>query len=155
MPFRITGLDPAPFQSLFGLSETALARCGVRRIVADAFPGYPDGIEIRDARPGETLLLLNHAHQPAENPYHGRHAIFVRDGALRRYDRVGEIPPAMRSRMISLRGFDTVHEMLLGELAEGASLEPAIIAMLADTRVSYVQAHYARRGCYAARIERA
>ena len=36
MDFRITGLSPAPFGSLFGLSNDELARRGARRYVADA-----------------------------------------------------------------------------------------------------------------------
>ena len=39
-------------------------------------------------------------------------------------------------------------------LAEGEALAPAIERLLADPRVAYLHAHYARRGCYAARIER-
>jgi hypothetical protein len=30
----------------------------------DAKPGYPDRIEVRDAEPGESVLLLNYTHQP-------------------------------------------------------------------------------------------
>jgi hypothetical protein len=41
------------------------------------------------------------------------------------------------------------------DLAEGDALEPAIKRLLGDDRVAYLQAHYAKRGCYAARIERA
>lgn len=59
MHYRITGLDPAPFRHLYGLPEDALAAQGVKRYIADAKPGFPDRVEIRDAEPGESLLLLN------------------------------------------------------------------------------------------------
>ena len=40
-------------------------------------------------------------------------------------------------------------------LTPGAETEAAIAKLFADERVTYIQAHYATRGCYAARIERA
>jgi hypothetical protein len=155
MTFRITGLDPAPFASLWGLDDEALAQWGARRVFADAKPGYPDRIELRDAEPGEALILLNHEHQPAPTPYRSRHAIFVLEGARRRFDEVDVIPQPLRERPMSLRAFDADHMMVDADLAAGLDLEPLIERLLADPAVAYLHAHYARRGCYAARIERA
>ncbi|MBV8210577.1 MAG: DUF1203 domain-containing protein [Burkholderiaceae bacterium] len=154
MSFRIIGLDPAPFRHLSGLDDQALAVIGVRRYVADSKPGFPDRIELRDAEPGEKLLLLNYTHQPADTPYRASHAIFVREGAQLAYDRIGEIPEALRIRTISLRGFDRDHLMVDADLVEGRELAGLIERLFADPKVSYLQAHYAKRGCYAARIER-
>ncbi len=154
MSFRITGLDPAVFRPLYGLSDGALAQLGARRVIADSTPGFPDRIELRDAAPGETLLLLNHTHQPADNPYRSSHAIFVREGAEDRYDRVDEVPEVMRIRPISLRAFDAADEMVQAELVDGAALTAEIGRMFADPGVAYLHAHYAKRGCYAALIER-
>jgi hypothetical protein len=38
---------------------------------------------------------------------------------------------------------------------EGAEVEGLIEKLLANPEVAYLQAHFAKRGCYAARIERA
>jgi len=155
MAFRITGLSPAPFAHLFGLSEEALAAHGAQRWVAAEGSRLPDRIEVRDARPGETVLLVNYAHQPADTPYRASHAIFVREGATAAYDAVDEIPDAMRSRMLSLRAFDAGHLMADAELVDGRDAEAAIARLFAQPQVAYLQAHYATRGCYAARIDRA
>jgi hypothetical protein len=155
MGFRIRGLDPAPFRHLFGLPAAALAAAGAERHVADASPGFPDRVELRDAAPGETLLLLNYVHQPAANPYRASHAIFVREGAERAYDAVGEIPPALAIRPLSLRAFDAADRMVEAELAAPGAHAAAIERLLGAPQVAYLQAHYARMGCYAARIERA
>ncbi len=155
MTYRIRGLDPAPFRHLFGLSDEALAAHGARRCIADAKPGFPDRIELRDAEPGETLLLLNHVHQPADTPYRASHAIFVREGAERAVELVDAIPEAIRIRPISLRAFDAAGEMVDADLVDGRELEPLIERLLADPAVDYLHAHYAKRGCYAGRIERA
>jgi hypothetical protein len=154
MSFRITGLSPEPFRDLFGLSDKELAARGVKRYVVDAKPGFPDRIEIRDAEPGETVLLLNYTHQPADTPYHASHAIFVREGAQARYDRTDEVPEALRLRTLSLRAFDTDGLIVDAELVDGRQIESAIERLFANPKVAYIQAHYATRGCYAGRIDR-
>jgi len=155
MTFRITGLSPEPFRHLYGLSEAALAEHGARRVVVDHAPGYPDRIEVRDAQPGESVLLVNYTHQPADTPFRSSYAIYVREGAEAAYDAVGEVPEAMRGRVISLRAFDAEGMLIDADLADGTVLEPLIARMLADPRAAYLHAHYAKPGCYAARIDRA
>ena len=154
MSYRITGLSPEPFRHLFGLPDAELAARGVQRWTATPGSHLPDRIEVRDAEPGETLLLLNHEHQPAATPYRATHAIFVREGATTAYSREDEIPEAMRSRMLSLRAFDAAHLMVDAELVDGREAEAAIARLFAQPAVAYLQAHYATRGCYAARIDR-
>ena len=155
MSYRITGLDPAPFRHLYGLSDEALAAHGAKRYVANAKPGFPDRVEVRDAEPGETLLLINYEHQPAKTPYRASHAIFVREGAERTYDTVGVVPEVIRVRPISLRAFNEAGEMVDADLIDGRELEPLIEQFFVDPEVAYLHAHYAKRGCYAARIDRA
>ena len=155
MSFRITGLSPEPFRHLFGLPDEELAKHGAKRYVADTKPGYPDRIEVRDAEPGEAVILLNYIHQPADNAYHASHAIFVREGAETAYDRTNEIPDAMRLRQISLRAFDVDDLMVDADLVDGRQMSAVIERLFADPHVAYIHAHYAKRGCYAARIDRA
>ena len=155
MSFRITGLSPEPFQHLYGLSQEELARHGVKRYVADEKPGFPDRIEMKDAEPGQTMLLINHVCQPADTPYHARHAIFVREEARQTYDRIGEIPEVMRCRLLSLRAFDEVGMMLDADVLDGANIEDAIERFFANPDVAYIHVHNAKRGCYSGRIDRA
>ncbi|MEQ1755053.1 MAG: DUF1203 domain-containing protein [Micropepsaceae bacterium] len=154
MSFRITGLDPTPFRELFGLAEGELAARGVKRYVADENPGFPDRVELRDVDPGENVLLLNYVHLPVDSPYRSSHAIYVREGAERSYDQVGEIPECLRARLISLRAFDNAGMMVDADVVEGRKLEELIGKLLAIPEVSFLHAHFARRGCYAARIDR-
>lgn len=153
--FRIIGLSVEPFRHLFGLSEEELAHHHVRRVTADVCPGFPDRIELRDAEPGENLLLVNHVHLPSDNAYRASHAIFVREGAKTAYDRTDEVPLVLRTRLISLRAFDENDMMLDADAIEGTRLETAIDRLLANPEVTFLHAHFAKRGCYAARIERA
>ncbi len=155
MSFRIVGLQSSQFSYLFGLSDAELASHGARRRVVTEKPGFPDRVELRDLEVGETALLLNYLHQPADTPFRASHAIYVRDGHARTYDEVDRVPEPMRLRPIALRGFDREHMLCEASIAEGDGLEAAIESMLGSPRVAYIQAHYARPGCYAARIERA
>ncbi|WP_406856148.1 DUF1203 domain-containing protein [Alsobacter sp. KACC 23698] len=155
MTFRITGLSAEPFRPLYGLPDAELAARGVLRYAVDAASGYPDRIEMREARPGETVLLLNHVCQPAPSPYRATHAIYVREGAETAYDRTGEVPQVMRSRLLSVRAYDEAGMMLDADVVEGREVEPLIARLFENPAVAYLHAHNARRGCYSGRIDRA
>lgn len=155
MTFRITGLSDEPFRAFFGLSDQELGLLGIRRYIVDKKPGYPDRIEMKDAEPGECVLLLNHVCQPAKTPYRASHAIYVREGATQTYDAIDQIPEPMRIRLLSLRAYAEDGMMIDADVAEGVGIEPIITRMFENPAVSYIHAHNAKRGCYAGRIDRA
>ena len=155
MALRIAGLSPEPFRHLFGLPDDELARHGARRYVADADSRFPDRIEMRDVAPGESVLLLNYEHQPVDSPYRSRHAIVVREGAAAACVTVDEVPQALRSRTLSLRAFDRQGMIVDADLVEGAEMLALAQRLLDDPDTAYVHVPFARRGCYAARIDRA
>ena len=155
MAFRVRGLDPAPFQRYFGLSDAALAAQGVVRYEVDTQPGFPDRVTMQDMAPGETALLMNYEHLPVASPYRSRHAIFVKEGAEAPYDAVDTVPDVMHCRMLALRGFDARGFILDADLAEGDGIAPLIHRLFENPDIAYIHAHYARRGCYSGLIERA
>jgi hypothetical protein len=155
MSFIVTGLPVEPFQPLFGLSDAALAERGILRRRVDAKPGFPCRITLEDAEPGETVLLLNYVHQPADTPFRASHAIFVREAEHATARTVDEVPPAILARQhISVRAFDDAGMLVDADVAPGAALEPVIQRLLGRPDVAYLHAHYAGMGCYAARIDR-
>jgi len=155
MDFRILGLDPTPFRPLFGLSDDALRERGVLRVRIDSPRSAPDRITLDDAEPGETVLLLNYVYLDVATPYRGTHAIYVRENGGERFDRVNEVPSALRGRMLSVRAFDAAGMMVDADLVEGDQIEALIERLFAPPSVIYLQVHFAKRGCYAARVERA
>jgi hypothetical protein len=155
MVFRITGLPPELFQPLFGLPDAQLARHGAVRCIVDRMPGYPDRIELRDPDPGESVLLVNYVHLPVQTPFRSSYAIYVREGARARYDRINEVPEQLRSRVLSLRAFDQNDMLCDADIVEGGAVEALIERLLSGTGTAYVHAHYAKPGCFAARIDRA
>jgi hypothetical protein len=155
MSFRISGLDPMLFRPLFALTDEELVERGGRRYVADQPVGFPDRVTLRDASVGDRVLLVNYLYQPAATPYRGTHAIYVNESASVPFDAVDDVPPALRSRLLSLRAFDADHMMIDADIVEGAVVEAMIARLFDNERTQYLQAHFARRGCFAARIDRA
>jgi hypothetical protein len=137
------------------LSDEELAKHGAKRYLVDKERSFPDRIEMRDAVPGETVLLLNHVCQPADTPYRASHAIFVREGADETYSKVDEVPDVIRRRLLSLRAFDKHGMMLDADVVEGSEIETVIGRFFANPDVAYIHAHNAKRGCYSGRIDRA
>lgn len=155
MPFRVTSLPMAAFAPLFDLDDAALAQRHVRRCIADETPGFPCRVGLADAPVGARLLLLNFEHQPARSPYRASGPIFVREGAREAAPRIGEVPDSLRTRLLSLRAYDGGDLMSDADVVDGRDLEAAVARMFGDAGVAYLHVHYARRGCYAARIDRA
>lgn len=155
MTFHIRGLDPARFTHLHAMDEAELARHRARRSVADGYPGFPCRVSLDDAQPGEAVLLVNFEHHAADTPYRASHAIYVRAGATTPFEATGEVPPALGRRLLSVRAFDAAGFMVSGEIVEGARLAHYLEERLGDANVAYLHAHFAGRGCFAARIDRA
>lgn len=155
MSYVVQGLDPAPFRHLYGLTDRELAVQGAIRMIADAKPGYPCRVTLADVEPGSAVLLVNHEHLPVETPYRSRHAIFVAEGAERPARYEAAVPEQLRTRLLSVHALDADGMMIDAEVLEGTGLEAEIARMFADPRAAYLHVHNARRGCFAARIDRA
>jgi len=154
MDFKITGLPLESFRSLFTLSSAALVAHGALRMVADRRPGFPCRVSLRDADPGENVLLVNFEHLAVATPYRSRHAVFVRENATEACLEVNEIPEMLLTRLLSLRAFDSAGMMIDADVMQGSELAAAINRMLGVPAAQYLHIHNAKPGCFAARVER-
>lgn len=154
MAFRITGLSPEPFRPLFSMSDGELAAHRAVRRIADSRPGFPCRISLTDAEPGQEVILTHYKHHAVASPYRASHAIYVRQGETT-YDAVDQVPEQLRLRHLSVRAFDRAGMMVGADVVDGKELEGVVARLLHDERAGYLHVHYARPGCYAARIERA
>lgn len=151
--YRIEGLKREPFEPLFGLEEEALAALGARRVVADAKPGFPCRVSLRDAEAGETLILVNHVSHDVPTPYRTAFAIFVREAAERAvYE--DELPPVFAGRMLSLRGYGEDGMLCTATIAGAGETGAKIEELFERPDVASIHAHTAAYGCFVARIER-
>lgn len=155
MNLRYRGLGIDQFTHLFGQSNEALAIQNARRTIVDEKPGFPCRVTLEDAEPGESVLLLPFEHQPARSPYRAAGPIFVREGDCKTFDRVDTPPPFLAGRLLSVRAYDAEGIMLDADVAEGREVEPLLRRLLANPDTDYLHVHFARRGCFACRVERA
>ncbi|MDH5834534.1 DUF1203 domain-containing protein [Luteimonas kalidii] len=155
MPFRLSGIDPAPFAALFALDDDALAQRGVQRCRADRDSGFPCRISLEDARVGEELLLLPYEHQPAHTPYRASGPVFIRRGVQRSELPQEVVPPYVARRLMSLRAYSDRHWMVDAEVCEGGDVARELARMFGDATVAYVHLHNARRGCFSCVAHRA
>ncbi|WP_369916327.1 DUF1203 domain-containing protein [Xanthomonas sp. NCPPB 3005] len=152
--FVCVGLPAAPFALLFDLDDAQLHAHGARRVRADQTPGFPCRISLEDAQPGEDLLLLHYLHQPADTPYRAAGPIYVRRHVQTATVAPGQVPDAIRRRLISLRGYDAADMMVAADVHAGETIAAAIVQAFADPQVRYLHLHNARQGCFACRVER-
>ncbi|WP_028969259.1 DUF1203 domain-containing protein [Sphingomonas sp. URHD0057] len=155
MTYRITGLDPVPYQALFGLSDEELAKRGIVRMMVTAKPSFPCRVSLTDRDIGESVLLVNHVSHDVANPYRASHAIFVAESAEEAAEFVDAIPPVFETRVLSLRGFDADGMMADAILTQPGEADAGIRKLFGDPAIETIHAHNATRGCFSAKIERA
>lgn len=153
MTYLIAGLDPAAFAPLFGLDDAELAARNARRVTATADRGFPCRISLEDARAGEELILVHHVSHDVETPYRSAYAIYVRPGVTAPTYR-DEVPPVFAGRPVALRAFDADGMLQTARIAGPGEADGAIRDLFADAAISYIDAHNAAHGCFAARVTR-
>ncbi|HEY1961225.1 MAG TPA: DUF1203 domain-containing protein [Rhizomicrobium sp.] len=153
--FRFTGLPFAPFERFSRMSDAELEAIGARRMIADEKPGFPCRVTLTDAEPGERVLLLSYLHQPADTPYKAAGPIFVREDVRDMYASA-ELPPVCRTgRLLSARAYDASGTMVDADVSSSEEIETLLARLFARDDTDYVHIHYAKRGCFAARVDRA
>ena len=126
-----------------------------RTIVVNEADAYPCRRCLRDAEPGETVLLLSYDPfvDGADTPYRQPGPIFVHAEPCA-YQPNADVPDQLARRLLSVRSFGDDHLMRGGVVVQGAELGPTAGRLLDDEAVSYLHVHNAGPGCFAARIDR-
>lgn len=154
MSYTISGLPHHLFAPLSGLTDEERARRGISHAIVDIKSVFPCRITLEDAEPGERLYLLNFEHQPAKTPYRSSHAIFVGEAARGTATFINQVPDSLHLRLLSIRAFDVEGAMTDADVVNGVYLETIIERFFADPKAAYLHVHYAKRGGYAARVDR-
>ena len=154
MTFQFKGLPFAPFEPFLRMSDAELEAIGARRMIADEKPGFPCRVTLEDAEIGERVLLVSFPHQDAQSPFRASGPVFVRETARETY-RSDAVPPVFRAgRLLSARAYDAAGMMVDADVIDGNNLELLLEKLFARDDTDYVHVHYARRGCFAAQVER-
>jgi hypothetical protein len=155
MSFVLNGLSPDTFRTLFAQSDDDLRIQRIRRMTVDAEHGYPCRVSLQEGAPGEEVLLLPYAHQPADSPYHASGPIFVRRAALAPARIENDIPSYLASRLLSIRAYDSGDAIIDAEVCEGSAARATIERLLDNRAAAYLHVHFARYGCFGCRVDRA
>ena len=154
-PFRLVALPSERFDELRALSDAKLRERGARRVRVDEKPGFPCRVSLVDAEPGEEVLLFPFVHHDVDTPYRASGPIYVRMNATTAHLEVNEVPAMIRSRLLSIRGYDASGMLITAEVADGCDVEAYLERVFADAHVAYLHLHNARPGCFNCRVERA
>jgi len=152
--FQVLALPAPVFQPLFALDAATLAQRHVQRIRVDG-PGHLCRVTLDEIPVGRDLLLLSHEHHGVASPYRAAGPIFVGVDAETAQLAPGEVPEAMRGGLFSIKAYDSQGDIVAADLVAGTALEDGIGRFLSPAGVDYLHIHFARRGCYACRVERA
>jgi hypothetical protein len=153
MAYRIEGLSPEAFESLFNMQDGELDARNAIRVTADSPTGFPCRVSLQDATPGEELLLLNHVSHDVQTPFRTTYAIYVRKGA-ETASFTDETPDYLDRRTLGLRGFDAAGMLKDALLALPGEADTRIRELFGRDEIATIHAHNAAYGCFLARIER-
>ncbi|WP_420334874.1 DUF1203 domain-containing protein [Roseibium sp.] len=151
--FQINPLPENAFSHLYGLCDEDLARQNVQVHVSNG--AAPCRVSLTDLAEGQRVFLLNFEHQPGKSPYQSRHAIYVGDGALENHPAPDVVPASISSRLLSVRAFNAAHEIIDADVIDGSEVAGLISNFFSNPDVDYLHLHFAKRGCFAAKVTRA
>ena len=154
MSFQIHALPHDQFDHLFSMSDSELANERAIRTAVNTSPGYPCRVSLSNANIGETVILVNFEHQPADSPYRAAHAVYIRENIKQVFPEIDVVPELFDTRLISIRAFDDKHNIVQADVVDGLCLKESIQTIFQNTKVEYLHLHNAKPGCYLARVTR-
>jgi hypothetical protein len=150
-PVRVLGLDPATSDAL----RRRAADAALSVTVVEEPHAYPCRACLRDAEPGDRVVLVAHDPFRGSSPYAGSSPMYVHADPCPPPDDDGTLPAQLRRRLLSIRAYDEGHLLVDADVIPGEDADGTVARLLADPGVAYLHVHNARPGCWAARIDRA
>ncbi|MGH3252711.1 MAG: DUF1203 domain-containing protein [Trebonia sp.] len=104
---------------------------------------------LRDARPGESVLLIAYTPPGTAGPYAERGPVFIHASRCEGYLTKDSYPPGLAHRQQVVRAYDHEGRIAAGVLADNGEHATAILReMLARPEVALVQLRNVGYGCY-------
>jgi hypothetical protein len=146
VPLRTEIAEAARAAAAAGVPDHAL-------VTADSPEAYPCRHCLRWAEIGERMILFPFAAIAPGRPYSESGPIFVHADPCERYAATEEFPVAFRAGRV-LRAYNSQHDMIAAEVANGEGPEAVIERFLQKPETAFVHVRSISRGCYAMEIER-
>ncbi|MGW5670794.1 DUF1203 domain-containing protein [Micromonospora sp. NPDC003776] len=141
-------IQPLPAEALAEVRRTGLDAGGrpVERTTAEG--GEPLRCCLRDAHPGERLLLFGYAPPLPDGPYRELGPIFAHDTDCPAAPASTGYPADWRGRPQVLRAYDRQGRIVGGRLHDGHDPEAVVADLFADPAVERLHSRNVVYGCY-------
>jgi Protein of unknown function (DUF1203) len=110
--------------------------------------GTPLRCCLREAEPGERVVLIAYRPAAVGGPYAEVGPVFVHADACPGYADEDRYPDGFRSRQQLLRAYDTRGRQVENVIVDGPAAERAIADLLRRPRVAYLHSRNVLAGCY-------
>ncbi|MGK5740860.1 DUF1203 domain-containing protein [Micromonospora sp. URMC 103] len=151
IPFVVRPLLPAALDLVRRTGRDAADR-PVEELAAEG--GEPLRCCLRDAAPGEELLLFGYAPPVAAGPYREIGPVFAHAAACPGPDPDGGYPAAWRGRSQVLRAYDHRGRIHGGRRHDGGDPEAVIAELFADPAVRQLHSRNVVHGCFMFTVDR-
>jgi Protein of unknown function (DUF1203) len=122
-------------------------------VTADSPRGYPCRHCLRWAQTGERMILFPFASVAPGHAYSESGPIFVHADRCERYRATEEYPADFREGRV-VRAYNSQHDMIAAEVANGVGPEALIERFLQMPETAFIHIRSVSRGCYTMGIER-
>ena len=110
--------------------------------------GTPLRCCLRDAEPGERVVLIAYRPATIDGPYAEVGPVFVHAEACEGYADEGRYPEGFRSRNQLLRAYDARGRQVENVVVDGGAAERSITGLLQRPGVAYLHSRNVLAGCY-------
>jgi hypothetical protein len=146
VPIRTEIAETARREAEAGASDHAV-------VTADSPEGFPCRHCLRWAQPGERMILFPYAAIAPGRPYSESGPIFVHAEPCARYAATDKFPLEFREGRV-LRAYNSQHDMIEAEVANGEGPEAVIERFLEKPETAFVHVRSVSHGCYTMEVER-
>lgn len=148
--FIIKSLQHSKFEYLKDLTELELSVNNIVKQTVNKKPSFPCRVTLQDAEIGEEVFLLNYQFHNKNSPYSANGPIYIRPNKVSKICKKNEIPEMFLTRLISLRGYNSLSMLINAEVFEGTLLKEKIQKFLEKENIEYLHIHNAKTGCFLA-----
>jgi hypothetical protein len=108
---------------------------------------------LRDAAPGEPLVLAPYDPFTVRSPYAGEGPVFVHADGCEPFG--SDETEQVHGRTLSIRAYDADAMLADAAVLPGERFEEGVRTLLDDPDVAFLHVHFAGPGCFAFRVDRA
>jgi hypothetical protein len=125
-----------------------------RRQIVEPDGGAPCRHCLKEAAPGDAVVLTTLCPFAGTGPYNERGPIFLHAGLCSRPEPSPVIPEIVARRLVVIRAYNADEDIIDADITEGRDARRLIERLLAHDEAAFLHVRTARYGCYLCRVER-